>query len=496
MKNSFRKYNKGISFTYDLDIQRRQIIRALILLWLAKDVYFIDMQGKKKRITSLTLIFYYFPKLLVEIILISLLFLSVKQMIKELKSHKKTKIFKSLSKKIAYFRTDHSFAVKSGGSVGHIAGVANGFVELNYDLFFISTDRLELIDEAKTHFYLIKPVSLFQDIHELPELDFNRSLIKEARKIFEKEEPGFVYQRYSHNNFSGAYISSEHNLPFILEYNGSEVWMAKNWSRPFRFGSIAFEIEELNLKLADLIVVVSNAMKKELIERGVFSDKILVNPNCVDLNRYNPDIDGNSIREKYNLKNKIIVGFIGTFGKWHGAEILAEAVVRIIKDYAKKDKIHFLFIGDGLTMPQVKKIIYEGIAQDYVTFTGLVPQTEGPFYLAGCDILVSPHVPNPDGTPFFGSPTKLFEYMAMGRGIAASNLEQIGEVLENEKTALLVGPGDVDQLMNVILRLVEDEELRERLGQNAYREVKDKYTWKKNVEKIVSKLKEMGLVDN
>ena len=54
--------------------------------------------------------------------------------------------------------------------------------------------------------------------------------------------------------------------------------------------------------------------------------------------------------------------------------------------------------------------------------TGLVPQEDGPEHLAACDILASPHVPNADGTPFFGSPTKLFEYMAMGKGIVASNL--------------------------------------------------------------------------
>src|SRR5207237_125725 len=82
----------------------------------------------------------------------------------------------------------------------------------------------------------------------------------------------------------------------------------------------------------------------------------------------------------------------------------------------------------------------------------LVPQDDGPEHLAAADLLVSPHVTNPDGTPFFGSPTKLFEYMAMGRPIVASDLEQIGQTLEHGRTAWLVPPGDVEALADAMAR--------------------------------------------
>ena len=99
--------------------------------------------------------------------------------------------------------------------------------------------------------------------------------------------------------------------------------------------------------------------------------------------------------------------------------------------------------------------------------------------------LVSPHVPNPDGTPFFGSPTKLFEYMAMGKGIVASNLAQIGEVLEHKKTAWLVKPGDVKDLADGILRLAQDKKLREELGKNARQKAIKNYTWEENVKRLI-----------
>jgi glycosyltransferase involved in cell wall biosynthesis len=117
-----------------------------------------------------------------------------------------------------------------------------------------------------------------------------------------------------------------------------------------------------------------------------------------------------------------------------------------------------------------------------------VAQEEGANYLAACDIFLSPHIPNPDGTKFFGSPTKLFEYMGMGKAIIASDLDQIGEVLEHNKTAYLVPPGDVEALANAIAVVANDETLRIKLGENARKEVVAKYTWERHVERIFEQL--------
>ena len=92
-------------------------------------------------------------------------------------------------------------------------------------------------------------------------------------------------------------------------------------------------------------------------------------------------------------------------------------------------RLHFLFVGDGLRMPEVEETL-GGRKGPFHTLAGLVPQAERRAYLAASDIVLSPHVPNEDGSRFFGSPTKLFEYMAMGLPIVASELDQIGDVLQ------------------------------------------------------------------
>jgi len=150
-------------------------------------------------------------------------------------------------------------------------------------------------------------------------------------------------------------------------------------------------------------------------------------------------------------------------------------------------------------MPEVRQILSE--AGDLATLAGRVPQSEAPIHLAASDILVSPHVPNPDGTEFFGSPTKLFEYMVMGKGIVASRLGQIETVLQpavdvdelpatappgdEARVAVLVRPGNDDDLGKALRFLVERKDWRNSLGSNARSRALAKFTWSHHVEAIL-----------
>jgi glycosyltransferase involved in cell wall biosynthesis len=262
--------------------------------------------------------------------------------------------------------------------------------------------------------------------------------------------------------------------------------MSRHWGGGLAYEALSERIERLSLRAADLVVVVSAPMKDEIVARGIDGTRVLVNPNGVDPDRYSPAVDGAPVRAKYGLKDAVVVGFIGTFGPWHGAETLARAFLRL---HASDPRVRLLMIGDGATMAEVRRILIDGGAIDATVFTGLVPQEDGASCLAACDVLVSPHVPNPDGTPFFGSPTKLFEYMAMGKGIVASRLDQIGEVLVDGRTALLTPPGDGDALARAIARLVDDRTLRECLGADARRTVLERYTWRAHTERTIARLR-------
>jgi len=347
-----------------------------------------------------------------------------------------------------YLRFEHIFSLTTGGSISHTAGVLNSLHYFLKPPVFLSSIAMPGINQNIEQHTLL-PIQKFPDFKELPVLFYNDEFIKFSEVILKEKEVSFVYQRYSLYNYTGLRLAQSRRVPLVLEYNGSEIWVYKNWGKALKYETLAETIELLNLNAADVVVVVSQPLKDDLVDRGVDSGKILVNPNGVDPDLYSPDMESSNIRDQFNLGSKTVVGFIGTFGKWHGAEVLAKAFGLLIQQYPQyRDSTRLLMIGDGHTMSEVQRLleVYEMTRESILT--GMVPQEEGPAHLAACDILASPHVPNPDGTPFFGSPTKLFEYMAMEKGIVASDLDQIGEVLQHDHTAWLVKPGDAESLMH------------------------------------------------
>ena len=400
---------------------------------------------------------------------------------------------------ILYLRTVFWFGLKAGGSVGHTSGVINALSKVA-KVDVISNDTLPGVQSIIN---IVSPGLLKMIPFHLGEVLYSLRIIKRLKK--KVKDYDFIYQRYSGLSFAGAFLAKKNNIPLILEFNSSDVWKMKYWFKQssslktllvrivnsFKIPIVSY-IEEYNLRNALLIIVVSASLKETLTKKGIAEEKILVYPNAVDPQKYSTAIKGDEIKKKYRLGNYKVVGFVGTFGQWHGVVQMAKSINLFFQlDPGKKKEVKFLLIGDGRLMPVVREVIHTNGYMDNVVFTGLVPQSEGPKYMGACDILLSPHIKNPDGSAFFGSPTKLFEYMAMGKPIIASDLDQIGDILEHKKTAYLIEPRNIRQLSNAIQVLLDDSKLREELGKNARVEALKKYTWEKHTEKLLEKLNEI-----
>lgn len=362
-----------------------------------------------------------------------------------------------------------------GGMRTHVAGFSSGAIALGHRLKFIESGSRRRDDLSIS----VEPSSAFGATKTLFEL-WNNLVFTATSLAAERtssKEVDFIYQRYSRFNWSGVALSIVTGLPLALEFNGSEVWVSRQWD-PIGQLWLLKRFERLNLRAADLIFVVSEVERRNLIDAGVAAEKIVVNSNGVDTNRFRPECGGRAVRTNLGIDAKTVIGFVGTFGPWHGAPVLAEAA-RLV---AYNTNCHFLFVGDGDQRAQTESIVETSDVS--ATFTGRVSHSDVPAYLDACDIFVSPHVPAADGSEFFGSPTKLFEYLSMEKPVIASRLGQIADVVRNDENGLLVEPGDSSALARAIERLALDESLRARLGAAGRETVVRQYTWRQNAARV------------
>jgi len=381
--------------------------------------------------------------------------------------------------RIALLKTEFWFNVRAGGSISHALGVVNGMRAQGLVPRLWTTSRLP-IPPGILEQHVVAPASrpaLFEDAAMAA---FTPRFVREIENEVRSYAPRLIYHRHDVFSLAGLALARKLRLPLVLEVNSSEVWVRRNWSRLY-WRRLAEAMERTAFRHADRLVLVSDELLPVVLAAGAERSRIVVNPNAVDVTRFDPENRGQRVREAFPA-DAVVCGFLGTFTRWHGVLFLAAQVSALVK---ARPNLRFLFVGDGDLRPDVEeRLAREGMA-GAAQFTGLIDPPQVPEHLAACDILLSPHLPFEDGTPFFGSPTKLFEYLAAGRPVVASRLGQIGRVVEDEATGLLFEPGNAAAFQAAVLRLADQPEERKRMGHRARQKAEQDHTWEANVRRAL-----------
>ena len=383
--------------------------------------------------------------------------------------------------KLSYLKTDFWFALGAGGSVTHTKEFINAGARAGYDVEVFSADPLSEY-ELDVPVTIIEPSRLLWQISaKASKIEYNFRFCYRVWQALRTRKPSALYQRISQQDFCGSILSVLLNVPLLLEVNNSMSWAAKNWSKS-ESHLVDTLCEKINIYAASKVAVISDVLKKSLVTSGVPSHKIIVNPNGVDPAKFDSRLECRIGCEQFPDKRHF-VGFIGIFGQWHGVLTLASCVKHVV---ARRSDVQFAIIGDGQLKDKMVNILESDGVRDSVWFAGVVNHAQAPKYLSICDVLVSPHEDMEDGSAFFGSPTKIFEYMAMGKGIVASRVGQLGEILEDGVDAILVEQKNPLALADAILKFIENPELRLKMGRAARDKVSSRYTWEQNFRRVVS----------
>lgn len=231
------------------------------------------------------------------------------------------------------------------------------------------------------------------------------------------------------------------------------------------------------------IVVISEGLKKFYVSHGAIEERITVFHDAVDLSEF-AEIPILEAREKIAVtKDAFIVGYIGKFktmGKSKGVEDLIHAFSQF---HQKVPSAHLLLVGINESEKKEVKECFESyqVARGGYTVVGHVPHKNIVWYECASDVLVM-NYPNKEHYVDFMSPLKLFEYMASGRAIIASDLPSIREVID-EHCARIIEPDSVPALTIALLDLYESPESRVKLSTEAKHRV-HAYTWEERAKVI------------
>lgn len=392
-------------------------------------------------------------------------------------------------KKILYLRTDLGTQdLISGGSVTHTLGVIDGLIAQQVTVYCASSAIHTILQNKSgimfTPLNLPRWISFFG--FKISCILSNLFFFLQAYTSIYNVQIDYVYQRYSMLNMVGIILAKLKKVPLVLEFNGSEAWVDAHWSPNKKISArrLIMFFERWNLEQSDYIVVVSHVLKNMLITHGIAAHKILVNPNGVDIQFFDPEKYQKSayaLRAELGITEKFVFGFIGSFSYWHGIEIISAMIPKIAHN---NGCVHFLLIGSGPLLEACRKTIDLMNVSDAVTFVGRISYKNAPKYLAACDAFLCPSQPNVDGTPFFGSPTKLFEYMSMGKPIIASRVDQLEDIIDSS-FGILVDHDDIDGFVVAAQKVIaSDVHMRKVQGDAARYKAVHYFSWQQHVNNI------------
>jgi glycosyltransferase involved in cell wall biosynthesis len=291
-----------------------------------------------------------------------------------------------------------------------------------------------------------------------------------------------VYERNGLYTWSGAYACQRLGKPYVLMSDADVVFELDFMGKPLRGLSRvhALRAAQFCYRTAAKIICVSDVAKEMLVNlRNVPREKIAVLPNAADVHISVSKERIRNIRSHLGLEDNPTVVFVGNFYRWHDTAIIVEAFKEVVHNVPDA---RLVFIGDGEMRPATETRVSQlGIA-DYVRFTGRVKHRQIADYISACDVAVAAFPPME--IPFWGSPMKIFEYMAAGKAIVASRVSQISEIIRDGYNGVLVEPGQVKDLAKAIVMLLCDPVKREWLGQNARREAVERYSWEHYIRQL------------
>lgn len=275
--------------------------------------------------------------------------------------------------------------------------------------------------------------------------------------------------------FAGLRLAKMTKKPLVVTYHGD--W-DESYGSFFRKKGVSF----FNRNFVDKLLIQANQIispTENYIEESRFlkkyKDKIVVIPNGIDKKQFEVMKSKIECRKMLNLPldSKLIL-FLGAINLRKGPDILLMAMVEVLK---KCINVNLIFVGDGNFAPELKSLAIKYGMEKNIYFSGYISENLKPFYYNAADIFVLPSTINTEVFPLV-----LLEAMASNLPIITSDLHTFENIIEDGKNGLITKKGDSIDLSTKIIQLLENDEFRNKLSENAKNNI-EKYSWDNIAEK-------------
>lgn len=317
-----------------------------------------------------------------------------------------------------------------------------------------------------------RPRRLARWLHEPKELLWNLRYRREETARLAAAPPDVLLVRDHLFTASCVPVARRLGLPLVLEMNApaaeSRLYLDQYAHLPW----IPERLEAWKLRNADAVTVVSSSLGRHLVERyGLDPARVVVCPNGADVERFHPDLTPDPTL----AGDGPLVGFVGSFQKWHGTALLAAMIAAVA---AARPRARFALVGDGPERPTLAAAL-AGLG-GRVVFTGSLPHARIPAVVAALDVGVLPEA------DFYRCPLKVVEWMAAGRAVVAPRYAPLSELIDDDVHGVLVAPGDVAALAAAVIGLLDAPGRRVALGAAAAARVRARLTWGDNATRVLA----------
>jgi PEP-CTERM/exosortase A-associated glycosyltransferase len=314
--------------------------------------------------------------------------------------------------------------------------------------------------------------------------DVVAELKKRLHQLCDDIEPDILHAHSpSLNALAASAVAKNRELPLVYEMRAS--WEDAAVSHgTCREGGLRYrmsqKLERLALGRADHVVTICQGLSDRIQGWGVPAERITVIHNGVDLDAFKPAGQKNPERlAQYQLQDKLVLGFLGSFYRYEGLHILLDALPRML---ASNPGLHLLLVGGGLEEEALKQQAEQlGLSQN-ITFTGRVPHEQINDFYSLIDLFVYPR--ESILLTEMVTPLKPLEAMANQGLVIASDIGGHREMIEHGRNGFLFPPDDPRALADTAIELLQQPQLWPELREAGRKYVEQQRCWSKSVGQI------------